>query len=162
MEDTTQASSSESSKKAVSTKDKENDQQKRLSLRLRGLMACLLGLFITGVGMVAIGQPTPAHKISSAGNTFWHTLFVFHMVFLAGLTISALIVFVAALSHLPNLRVRAVVGLVAIACGSISGSLSFQGIHPALTLFLVGMFFLVIAAIYGPLLGQFYRRKDKG
>lgn len=134
--------------------------QQKLGQFLKLLLASLVGIFITGVGMVSIGQPSSTHIISSGGNTFWHFLLVLHMIFLALMTISALLVLATAIASAKALRKRAILGLAVIAFGSVSGSLSFQSIHPAFFLFCVAMSFLALGAIYGPLLGQMLAKKN--
>lgn len=124
--------------------------QKSLAVQLFIILGCLLGIYITGVAMTSLGLP----KEAVAGNTLWHVLFPIHMVFLIIMVLSALSVLITAFVKVHRFRLRAVIGIVAMVCAAISGSLSFNGsgAFKSATLFLVGMLVLVIASIYGSLL----------
>jgi hypothetical protein len=119
----------------------------KILIWLRVLMAALLLLYATGVEMVAVGEPT-THTPSGV-STYWHTLFIIHMIVLAILTLSALVILVASFRRPSGNRPKAIIGIVTIIIASICGSLSFNHILPSLTLFVVGMSVLVLGAVYG-------------
>jgi hypothetical protein len=120
---------------------------------LKYILGALLGMFVSGTAMTAIGQPTATHALSNSGNTLWHVLLVLHLVFLAMMTISAIALLVVAMSKMPALKVRAIIGLIAILIGIVSGTLVLHKIHPGVFLFCMALSFLAIGATYGPLGG---------
>jgi hypothetical protein len=121
---------------------------------LRVLLGGLIGMFVSGVAMTAIGQPTSTHKLSSSGNTFWHILLVFHILFLIGLTISAISILVLSVKNVSSVKTRAIVGILAVVFGIISGVLVVHKIHPSIFLFCMALAFLLIGATYGPIAGH--------
>jgi hypothetical protein len=131
-----------------------NDPWVKLSIFLRLLLASLIGLFISGVAMTAIGQPTISHTLSHNGNIFWHVILGFHLAFLTVLTISALCVLLIIITKLKSLKVRALVGIIVIIFGIVSGTLVLHKIHPGIFLFCMALAFLLIGAVYGPLAGH--------
>jgi hypothetical protein len=138
-----------SKKRVVAT-----DASSRLGLFLRLLLGGLIGLFISGTAMTAIGQPTLTHKLSSGGNTLWHILLGVHLIFLAVLAISAISVTFISITRLKSLRVRAVIGLLVIVFGVVSGAMVLHKVHPGIFLFCMAIAFLLIGAVYGPLAGH--------
>ena len=118
---------------------------------LKLILASLLGMFVSGVAMTSIGQPTATHLLSSSGNVFWHTLLGLHLLFLTGMTIGAIAVLLTALRKLQSIKKRAVIGMVAIVFGVVSGTLVLHKIHPGIFLFCMALSFVFIGATYGPL-----------
>ncbi len=135
------------------------DNGNKVGLFLRTLLSSLIGLFISGVAMTAIGQPTLTHRLSRSGNTFWHILLAFHLLFLAGLTISAIAVLFLTITKIHNLKVRAIIGMLVVIFGIISGSMVLHKIHPGIFLFCMALAFLLIGAIYGPIAGHGGRKR---
>lgn len=126
----------------------------RLALFLRVLLGALIGLFISGTAMTAIGQPTASHVLSTSGNRFWHVLLVFHLLFLAVLTISAIGVLFTTFTKVQHLKVRASIGMLVVVFGIISGDMVLHKNHPGIFLFCMALSFLLIGFIYGPLAGH--------
>ena len=121
---------------------------------LKFILAALIGMFVSGTAMTAIGQPTVTHMLSNNGNVLWHILLVFHLTFLAVMTISAVALLITALSKMHAIKVRAIIGLIAILFGIVSGTLVLHKIHPGVFLFCMALSFLAIGATYGPLGGD--------
>jgi Na+/melibiose symporter-like transporter len=126
----------------------------RLARYLRVLLGALIGMFITGTAMTAIGQPTTSHVLSTNSNRLWHVLLVFHLLFLAALTISAIGVLYTTFTKVQHLKRRASLGMLVVVCGIVSGNLVLHKIHPAIFLFCMALSFLLIGFIYGPLAGH--------
>jgi hypothetical protein len=118
---------------------------------LKYILGALLGMFVSGAAMTSIGQPTVTHTLSGSGNALWHVLLFLHLAFLAVMTIGAVALLVAAMRKMPALKVRALIGLVAIIFGVMSGIFVLHGIHPGIFLFCMALSFLAIGAAYGPL-----------
>jgi tetrahydromethanopterin S-methyltransferase subunit E len=131
----------------------------RLSVFLRILLGGLIGLFISGTAMVAIGQPTSTHKLSSGGNALWHTLLAIHLILLTALTISAVSLVLLSITKLKSLRTRFVLGILAVVFGIVSGILVLHKIHPGIFLFCMALAFLLIGTIYGPIAGHGGRKR---
>ncbi|MDB5183564.1 MAG: hypothetical protein JWO07_245 [Candidatus Saccharibacteria bacterium] len=141
-----------STKEAALSMRTKSASSNKFIVTLRVLMAGLVVMYVTGVAMVALGEPDE-HTASSAAN-FWHALFGIHMIGLLALVIAAILVAVTAFTSQHDLRGRAVVGIVVIIIASTAGDLSVQHIQASWTLFIVGLSVLFIGAIYGPLLAQ--------
>jgi len=124
-----------------------------ISNYLKFILGALIGMFVSGAAMTAIGQPTTTHALSGSGNTLWHILLVFHLMFLAIMTIGALALLKSSLSKTSVIKVRAVIGLIAILFGIVSGILVLHKVHPGVFLFCMALSFLAIGATYGPLGG---------
>jgi hypothetical protein len=120
---------------------------------LKFILGGLLGMFVSGTAMTAIGQPTTSHVLSHSGNILWHVLLGFHLTFLALMTVSAVGLLIVSLRKLSAIKARAVIGLVAILFGIVSGSLVLHKIHPGIFVFCMALSFVVIGATYGPLGG---------
>ena len=125
--------------------------QVNIGNHLKLILGALLGMFVSGTAMTAIGQPTTTHTLSSNGNMLWHVLLVLHLAFLAVMAISAVALLIVALGKMRAIRVRAIIGLIAILFGIVSGSLVLHKIHPGIFLFCMALSFLAIGATYGPL-----------
>jgi hypothetical protein len=136
-----------------------NKQMTKLALLLRILLGGLIGLFLSGVAMVSIGQPTLTHKLSSSGNVLWHVLLAIHLLLLTVLTISAVIVLYLSITKLKNLRLRFTIGILAVVFGIISGVMVLHKIHPGIFLFCMALAFLLIGFIYGPIAGHGGRKR---
>jgi hypothetical protein len=124
------------------------------ALPFRPLLGALIGLFISGVSMTAIGQPTHSHILSSSGNTFWHILLGLHFIFLIVLTISALRVLVISSSKVQSVKSRARLGMLFVILGIVCGVLVLHKIHPGIFLFGMALAFLLIGFTYGPMTGH--------
>lgn len=131
----------------------------KLALLLKILLGSLIGLFVSGAGMVAIGQPTKSHELSSGGSTLWHILLAVHLVLLILVTFSSIAALFLALTKLEYLKIRFVVGILAVIFGIVSGILVLHKIHPGIFLFCMASAFLLIGAIYGPIAGHGGRKK---
>ena len=136
------------------TQNSVNEYTDRLAILLRVLLGALVGMFITGTAMTAIGQPTTGHVLSSSSNSFWHVLLVFHFIFLAVLTISAIGVLYTTFTKVQHLKVRASLGMLVVVFGIFSGTMVLHKNHPAIFLFCMALSFLLIGFIYGPLAGH--------
>jgi len=121
---------------------------------LKFILGALLGMFISGTAMTAIGQQTATHMLSHNGNILWHVLLVFHLMFLTAMTISAAGLLIAALRKIPAIKARAIIGLAAILFGIVSGILVLHKVHPGIFLFCMALSFVLIGATYGPLGGS--------
>jgi hypothetical protein len=120
---------------------------------LKFILGALLGLFISGTAMTAIGQPTTTHVLSHSGNIFWHVLLGFHLTFLTVMTVSAVALLITAARKVHAIQTRTVIGLLAIIFGIVSGTLVLHKIHPGIFLFCMALSFVLIGATYGPLGG---------
>jgi hypothetical protein len=118
---------------------------------LKFILGALLGMFISGAAMTAIGQPTTTHTLSGSGNVLWHVLLGLHLAFLAVMTITATGLFIVAVRKVQRIKARAVLGLVAILFGIVCGSFVLHKIHPGIFLFCMALSFVFIGATYGPL-----------
>src|SRR5579862_6662502 len=130
------------------------NQANKFESLLKVLLGSLIGLFISGAAMTAIGQPTASHSLTTSGNTFWHILLIFHLLLLIALTISAIWILGSAITKAQDLKVRAITGMLAIVFGIVSGILVLHKIHPGIFLFCMAIAFLLIGFIYGPLAGH--------
>lgn len=133
------------------TKVKRDTPQVNIGNYLKYILGALLGMFISGSAMTAIGQPTSTHSLSNSGSVLWHILLGFHLVFLAIMTIGAVGLLITAIVKMSDIKIRAVIGLVAIFFGVVSGSLVLHKVHPGIFLFCMALSFLAIGATYGPL-----------
>lgn len=140
-------------------KAKSKNDVNRLGLFLRVLLGGLIGLFVSGVAMTAVGQPTSTHHLSSSGNTFWHILLGFHLFFLLILTVSAVSVLVITVTKVQSLRLRALIGMLVVIFGIVSGAMVLHKIHPGIFLFFMALAFLLIGAVYGPVAGHGGRKR---
>lgn len=118
---------------------------------LRLTLGSLLGMFVSGAGMTAIGQPTTTHVLSSVGSALWHTLLILHLLFLVGVAIGAVIILEKAFTEDASLKLRAILGVIAIIFGIVSGALVLHEVHPGIFLFFMALAFLLIGFAYGPL-----------
>ena len=133
------------------TKNEPVTASEDIGRRLTFILFALLGMFVSGTAMTAIGQPTAAHTLSRSGNALWHVLLGLHLTFLAVMTVSAIWLLITAVRKVHAIRVRAVQGLLAITFGIVSGSLVLHKVHPGIFLFCMALSFVFIGAIYGPL-----------
>jgi hypothetical protein len=121
---------------------------------LKYVLGALLGMFISGTAMTAIGQPTDAHILSNSGNKLWHLLLVLHLMFLVVMVISAVAIFIISRTKMHSIKARSIIGLMAILFGIVSGTLVLHKIHPGVFLFCMALSFLAIGATYGPMGGN--------
>jgi hypothetical protein len=127
------------------------NKEYHLAFFLRLVLGSLIGMFLSGIGMTAIGQPTTSHLLSSSGSTLWHVLLVFHLLFLAGVTVGSVTLLVKAFTQDNSIKLQAVLGTVAVVFGIVCGSLVLHKVHPGIFLFLMALSFLVIGFAYGPI-----------
>ena len=132
----------------------KTDLQANVASYVKFILGGLLGMYISGVAMTSIGQPTPTHILTSGRNILWHLILASHFLFLAILTVSAIALLIIAFRKVQAIKARASIGLAAIVFGIASGVLVLHKVHPGIFLFCMALSVVLIGATYGPLAGN--------